>query len=169
MDCHPSAHLCAVDRRCPSSAAQSVIVRCRSRRPPAPLTNLEAHISSSPETAPLRCDFRTSVDIARRAACSGCRHQAWCRHALEHNRVSSVTESNDLMVGAYVRPVCPMTIDVAFRVARATVTGLPEGFRAHDLRHYFASLLIAADVTSRWFRPGFVMRAQRPRSTCTGT
>lgn len=30
-----------------------------------------------------------------------------------------------------------------FREARATVKDLPEGFRFHDLRHYFASLLIS--------------------------
>jgi integrase len=34
------------------------------------------------------------------------------------------------------------------RKARGKVKGLPEGFRCHDLRHYFARLLIAdgADV-----------------------
>jgi integrase len=30
------------------------------------------------------------------------------------------------------------------RFARAKVPGLPAGFRFHDLRHYFASLLIAS-------------------------
>jgi integrase len=36
----------------------------------------------------------------------------------------------------------------AFRAARAKVDGLPTGFRFHDLRHYYASLLISsgADV-----------------------
>jgi integrase len=32
----------------------------------------------------------------------------------------------------------------AVRTARATVEGLPDGFRYHDLRHFFASLLIAS-------------------------
>lgn len=37
----------------------------------------------------------------------------------------------------------PWTLEVAFREARDQVPGLPGGFRFHDLRHYFASLLIA--------------------------
>jgi integrase len=39
-------------------------------------------------------------------------------------------------------------IERAMRKARGEVEGLPAGFRYHDLRHYFASLLIAdgADV-----------------------
>jgi integrase len=35
-------------------------------------------------------------------------------------------------------------LERAFRSARGDVPGLPEGFRYHDLRHYFASLLIAS-------------------------
>jgi integrase len=66
--------------------------------------------------------------------------------ALELNRVPSTWGSDHLVIGAQGRPVSPTTIDVAFRLARATVQGLPDGFRVHDLRHYFASLLIAAGL-----------------------
>lgn len=47
------------------------------------------------------------------------------------------------MVGEVDRPVSPWWIGKGFRRARTTVEGLPEGFRIDDLRHYFASLLIA--------------------------
>jgi integrase len=42
----------------------------------------------------------------------------------------------------------PWAVERAIRAARGKVTGLPAGFRYHDLRHYLASLLIAdgADV-----------------------
>lgn len=42
-------------------------------------------------------------------------------------------------------PAGPWTIERAIRAAREQV-GLPEGFRFHDLRHYFASLLIASGL-----------------------
>ncbi len=40
----------------------------------------------------------------------------------------------------------PWQLQRAFRQARAGVPGLPDGFRFHDLRHYYASLLIAAGL-----------------------
>ncbi|GLZ13675.1 site-specific integrase [Actinomadura sp. NBRC 104425] len=44
--------------------------------------------------------------------------------------------------------LAPRTLNDAFAAARDKVAGLPDGFRYHDLRHYYASLLIAsgADV-----------------------
>ena len=44
------------------------------------------------------------------------------------------------------RPTSPWAIERAMRAHRGTVNGLPDGFRFHDLRHYFASLLIAAGL-----------------------
>jgi integrase len=40
----------------------------------------------------------------------------------------------------------PWQLQREFRKARAKVNGLPDGFRFHDLRHYFASLLIASNL-----------------------
>ncbi|MFT2706206.1 tyrosine-type recombinase/integrase [Clavibacter zhangzhiyongii] len=66
--------------------------------------------------------------------------------ALELNRVPAKWGSGTLVVGAQGRAVAPYTIETAFRAARTTVEGLPEGFRIHDLRHYYASLLIASGL-----------------------
>ncbi|MGI8815487.1 MAG: site-specific integrase [Pseudonocardia sp.] len=38
----------------------------------------------------------------------------------------------------------PWVLERAVRAARVKADGLPEGFRYHDLRHYFASLLISS-------------------------
>lgn len=43
----------------------------------------------------------------------------------------------------YCRPASPWTIQRAMTRARTKVDGLPANFRFQDLRHYFASLLIA--------------------------
>ena len=61
-------------------------------------------------------------------------------------RVPQEYGSDTLVVGVFVRSIAPYTIETAFRVAREQVTGLPDGFRIHDLRHYFASLLIASGL-----------------------
>lgn len=66
--------------------------------------------------------------------------------ALELNRVPAQWGSPTLVVGAYGRPIAPYTLETAFRAVREGVEGLPEGFRIQDLRHYFASLLIASGL-----------------------
>lgn len=51
--------------------------------------------------------------------------------------------SETLVTNEWGRTISPHRLEHCFRKARKAVNGLPEGFRFHDLRHYFASLLIS--------------------------
>lgn len=56
--------------------------------------------------------------------------------------------ADTLLTNAWGEQLGPWALERQFRTARAKVASLPDGFRYQDLRHYFASLLIAsgADV-----------------------
>jgi integrase len=66
--------------------------------------------------------------------------------ALQLNFNPTKWGSDTIVTGEWGRSVAPYTIETNFRRARVQVEGLPKGFRFHDLRHYFASLLIASGL-----------------------
>ena len=66
--------------------------------------------------------------------------------ALELNRMPAKWGSSTIVVNEHGRPVHPRHVNDQWVEARATVKGLPDGFRIHDLRHYFASMLIASGL-----------------------
>lgn len=66
--------------------------------------------------------------------------------ALELNKMPAKYGSDTIVVNAYGRPVSTTMLNSAFRTARESIEGLPDGFRLHDLRHYYASLLIASGL-----------------------
>ena len=51
-----------------------------------------------------------------------------------------------LMADEFGHQMGPWQLQRAFRAARATVDDLPEGFRFHDLRHFYGSTLIASGL-----------------------
>lgn len=64
--------------------------------------------------------------------------------ALELSRHVQRYPTDWVMSNAWGHQLGPWQVQRHFREARATVEGLPDEFRFHDLRHYFASLLIAS-------------------------
>lgn len=66
--------------------------------------------------------------------------------ALELNRMPAKWGSSTIIVGERGQPISPRLANEEWVEARAKVGDLPEGFRIHDLRHYFASMLIASGL-----------------------
>lgn len=84
---------------------------------------------------PLKTDIsQTPIPVARSLANALAAHVG--RTPTEHVLVGEAGETG-WQLG-------PWVLERAVRAARPTVDGLPQGFRFHDLRHYFASLLIAS-------------------------
>jgi integrase len=66
--------------------------------------------------------------------------------ALELGRMPAKFGCSTIVCSEIGRPLSPVSVNVAFTAAAKSIDGLPAGFRIHDLRHYFASLLIAAGL-----------------------
>jgi len=68
--------------------------------------------------------------------------------ALQLSAAVARWEGETVVTDEIGRSSSPWALERAVRTARGKVDGLPAGFRFHDLRHYFASLLIGsgADV-----------------------
>ena len=65
-------------------------------------------------------------------------------------------------------PAGPWTIERAIRACRDTA-GLPNDFRFHDLRHYFASLLIASGLDVKVVQARLRHASAKTTSTPTAT
>ena len=83
---------------------------------------------------PLKSDMsRTPIPIPRELA-------------LDLSAAVAAGEGLSVVTSEIGRPAGPWVIERAIRRARTQVDGLPEGFRFHDLRHFYASALIAAGL-----------------------
>ncbi|UOE43091.1 tyrosine-type recombinase/integrase [Agromyces larvae] len=66
--------------------------------------------------------------------------------ALELNKMPAKFGSDTIVVNPFGRKASTTMLNAEFKAAREKVNGLPDGFRLHDLRHYYASLLIASGL-----------------------
>ena len=66
--------------------------------------------------------------------------------ALELSRHVEQFSTDWVMTNEAGQQMGPWVLERAFRMAKIAVAGLPEGFRFHDLRHFYASLLIASGL-----------------------
>jgi hypothetical protein len=77
--------------------------------------------------------------------------------------------SYTLLTNAWGDQLSPRSLQRALVQARSQVPGLAPNYRYQDLRHYLASMLIAAARTSRSSKPGSDTPVRRPPSTPTVT
>lgn len=58
-----------------------------------------------------------------------------------------LAEQTHVLRNEWERPCAPWVIERHFRAAAGAIEGLPDGFRFHDLRHHYASLLIHSGLS----------------------
>lgn len=92
----------------------------------------EIHPAVQYPDEPLKTDMsRTAIPIADTLV------SALSEHVKAYPADTVLTNMDGKQLG-------PWRVDREMRRVRDSIDGLPDGFRFHDLRHYFASLLIAA-------------------------
>ncbi len=91
--------------------------------------------------APLKTESsRASIPIPRNLA-------LMLSAAVEVARDLAGDKATHVVTDELGRPSSPWAIERAVRRVRTSVKGLPEGFRYHDLRHFYASHLIDAGLS----------------------
>jgi integrase len=83
--------------------------------------------------------------------------------ALELSRSAERRRGDALLCDPLGRPVAPWTFERALRTARGHVPGLDPQSRFHDLRHYYASLLISEGLDVKVVQA----RMRHPNATIT--
>lgn len=91
--------------------------------------------------APLKTEsYRASIPVHRDIA-------LMLSAAVEVARNLAGDKATHVVTDEVGRPSSPWAIERAIRATRTTVKGLPDGFRFHDLRHFYASHLIESGLS----------------------